>query len=92
MGLLARDRLPVTGAYLGSLALTLYATLVAGSYLLILVAVIIQGGALLWYGASFLPGGTVGMAVFTRVAARAVHSGARGLAGAVTSSGGGGGS
>ena len=87
MGLLVPERLPFTAAYLGSLILTLYATLVVQSYLLILLAVMVQGAALLWYGSSFLPGGTVGMALFSRFAARAVGTGARGLASAVTGSG-----
>lgn len=80
-GLLARERLPFSSAYVGSIALTLYATLVYPSYLLTLASVAVQLGALSWYGASFIPGGSTGMAWFSGYALRAVGSGARGLAG-----------
>lgn len=84
LGLLERSRLPFTACYLASLALTLYATLSGGGYFLVLGSVCVQVGALAWYAASFLPGGTAGMGLFTTFAARAAASGARGIVGAVS--------
>jgi hypothetical protein len=54
----ARDRLPFTLGYLGSIALTLYASVFMRSYLLSLLASALQAVALAYYFASFYPGGT----------------------------------
>lgn len=56
--MLARDRLPFTAGYLGSVALTLYASIFLGSYLLSLLASGLQVVALLYYLTSYYPGGT----------------------------------
>jgi hypothetical protein len=87
MGFLDRDRLLFTGGYLGSLVLTLYATLVSQSYLLIVLAVVAQVAALLWYASSFIPGGTSGMGFMTRMMLSSASSGARGMAGMVVGRG-----
>lgn len=84
LGLLQRERLPFSGAYIGSIVLTLYAALVAQSYLLILLSVGVQFSALAWYGASFVPGGSVGMSIVSRYTISALGAGARGLGGLVT--------
>lgn len=79
VSLAARDKAPFTAAYVGSLCVSLYATLFSGSYFIILLATIIQLAALLWYAASFIPGGTAGMAAFTRMACGSVMGLARSL-------------
>ena len=87
MGFLSRARLPFAAAYLGSIALTLYATIIAPSYLLIMFAVAVQFSALGWYSASFVPGGGAGMAWVQRGAVSVATSAARGLAGAILPAG-----
>lgn len=67
MGLLQRERLPFTLAYVSSLVLTLYSTLIAHAYLLTVISVCAQALALAWYGASFVPGGVSGMGWMTRM-------------------------
>jgi len=83
MGFLDRDRALFTSAYLGSLALTLYATLWYPSYFLIIAAIIVQMAALLWYASTFIPGGTTGMSLVTRLFLSSAASSARGVAGMV---------
>lgn len=87
LGFASPERRLFAGAYLGSIALTLYATLGARSYLFTLAATGVQVAALAWYAASFVPGGPVAMALFTRVVGRAAASGARGMASAFTAAG-----
>ena len=50
-------RLPFTSAYLGSIALTLYAALVLHSYILVLLFSALQAAAVGWYLLSYIPGG-----------------------------------
>lgn len=64
--LAANGNAPVTAAYLASLALSLAATVGRAGYVLALLAAVVQLGAAAWYSASFLPGGTAGMAFLTR--------------------------
>ena len=78
LGLLERDRLAFSAAYLGSLALTLYAALAGQSYFLVVFAVAVQLAALLWYASTFVPGGTTGMSFLTRMFFSTALSGARG--------------
>lgn len=92
VGFASPERRVFAAAYLGSLALTLYAVVSVTSYLLTLAATGAQLAALAWYGASFIPGGTWGMAVASRVAGRAVSHGARGIASALGAGGASGGS
>jgi hypothetical protein len=63
--LFSNGNLLVTMAYLASIALTLYATMVVQSYLLTMVAVAVQLGAAAWYSASFIPGGTAAMSALS---------------------------
>lgn len=56
--MLARERLPFTAGYLGSIGLTLYASVALKSYLLSLLASGLQIVALAYYLAAFYPGGT----------------------------------
>ena len=56
--MLARERLPFTAGYAGSVALTLYASIFLKSYLLSLVASGLQVVALAYYLTSYYPGGT----------------------------------
>lgn len=81
LGLLERERIAFTAAYLGSLALTLYASLAGQSYFLVVFAVAVQVAALLYYASSFVPGGTTGMNFVTRMALAGAFSGARGVLG-----------
>lgn len=80
-GLLDKERLPFTVAYLLSLLATLYATFVSQSYFIIVLAVALQVAALLWYGASLIPGGTSGMGMLTRLMFNGVASSGRGVMG-----------
>jgi hypothetical protein len=65
--LAARDNAPFTAAYVGSLALSLYATLVVQSYFLALAAVVVQVSAGVWYSSSYVPGGPAAAAALGRV-------------------------
>lgn len=76
--LIARERLPFTAAYFGSLFATLYAALVMHSYLISLLSCVAQIGALVYYLLSFFPGGHSGLA--------AMSSGARSLGTTIISS------
>ncbi|KAF9420908.1 protein transport protein sft2 [Podila epigama] len=53
--LTSRERLPVTGAYLGSMIFTLYASLGANSYFLTIIGTIVQVLALVYYFTSYSP-------------------------------------
>lgn len=83
MGFVDWARAPFTVAYLGSLVMTLWATLGGHSYLLIVVAVCAQVAALLWYASTFIPGGTTGMGFVSRMFLSSAASSARGVAGMV---------
>jgi len=83
MGFLDQSRWAFTAAYLISLALTLYATMVSHSYFLIVAATIVQIAALLWYAATFIPGGTAGMGLMSRLFLTSAASTARGIGGLV---------
>lgn len=83
LGLADRDRLAFTGAYVASLALTLYATFVAASYVVIMIAIVAQVAALGWYASTFVPGGTTGMGFMSRMVLSSAASSARGVAGMV---------
>lgn len=61
--LFGKERWPWTLMYLGSMVLTLYASLVLKSYLWTLLASGVQLVALIWYTSSYLPGGTQGLKV-----------------------------
>eukprot|EP00752_Nemacystus_decipiens_P009725 g8685.t1 len=62
--MLARDRLPFSVAYLGSMGGTLYACLVLQSYVMVVGFSAVQLLALAWYFLSFVPGGSQGMRYF----------------------------
>jgi hypothetical protein len=83
MGFLDPARWLFTTAYLASLALTLYATMASHSYFLIVAATVVQIGALLWYAATFIPGGTAGMGIVSRLFLSSAASTARGIGGMV---------
>ncbi|ORX62080.1 SFT2-domain-containing protein [Hesseltinella vesiculosa] len=55
--MISMDRLPFTLSYVGSMALTLYASLMARNYILTIIFAILQIIALLWYVGSYIPGG-----------------------------------
>jgi len=59
--LLSGPRLPFTGAYFGSIALTLYFSIGLQSTFLTLIAAIVQIVALLWYLVSYFPMGSTGL-------------------------------
>lgn len=89
--LLHQDRVYFTGAYVGSLLLTLYATFFASSYLLILLSAGTQVVALMWYGATYIPGGTQGMRMLSGVCWAMAQSICGGLGRMASGSGGSGG-
>ncbi|KAG0353990.1 hypothetical protein BGZ54_001904, partial [Gamsiella multidivaricata] len=53
--LTSRERLPFTGAYVGSMVFTLYASLIAKSFFLTAIGTIIEIQALAWYFRSYSP-------------------------------------
>ncbi|CAO3592612.1 unnamed protein product [Absidia cylindrospora] len=55
--MISKERLPFTISYVGSMALTLYASLGARDYILTIIFAIIQILALAWYIGSYIPGG-----------------------------------
>ena len=54
--LLLKDRLPFTLIYLTSVGLTIYFSLILGSYFLSFVLILFQIGAGIWYIFSYFPG------------------------------------
>ncbi|EKU21666.1 hypothetical protein NGA_0223902 [Nannochloropsis gaditana CCMP526] len=70
--LLVWERLPFAVAYLGSLVLTLYASLILRSYLWVVASTGFQIGAFVWYLLAFLPGGPAGLRVLGGVMVRGV--------------------
>jgi hypothetical protein len=68
--LISGPRLPFTGAYLGSLALSLYFALGLHSTVLTLLSAIIQLACLAWYLISYFPMGSSGLRLATTFGAR----------------------
>ena len=58
-----RDKLPFTAAYFGSIAGTLYATLVVRNYVAVVFFAGVQLVALSYYGAANMPYGRAGLKV-----------------------------
>eukprot|EP00882_Tetradesmus_deserticola_P020687 GHRQ01022351.1.p1 GENE.GHRQ01022351.1~~GHRQ01022351.1.p1 ORF type:complete len:240 (+),score=89.54 GHRQ01022351.1:175-894(+) len=56
--MMARERLPFSAGYIGSVVMTLYAALIMKSYVLSLLCSGLQVVALLYYLTSYYPGGT----------------------------------
>lgn len=73
-GMVSRERLPFSVAYVTSLCLTMYSCIVAKSYIMTLGSAIFQIAALMWYGASFLPGGRYGMKIFSMMFLKTVKN------------------
>lgn len=74
--LLQRDRALFSLAYIGSLVLTLYASIWARSYILTVVATAVQLGAFAWYAVANLPGGAAGLRVVQTVIVKSCMTGA----------------
>jgi hypothetical protein len=70
--LISSERLPYSIAYFGSMACTLYATLVVRSYFLIILLSIVQMIAIIWFYVSYLPGGIAGLSFLTRSVTRRI--------------------
>ncbi|CAK7263309.1 Protein transport protein sft2 [Sporothrix epigloea] len=68
--LASAPRLPFTGAYFGSIALTLYFSLGLHSTILTLISAILQLACLLWYLISYFPMGSSGLRFATSLGAR----------------------
>ncbi|KAL8291409.1 hypothetical protein RQP46_002387 [Phenoliferia psychrophenolica] len=68
--ILTAERLPFTGAYFGSLALTLYFALARRAYLPTLICAIIQCAALVSYFVAYFPGGWQTLSFGGRMAMR----------------------
>jgi len=64
------ERLPFSGAYFGSLALTLYFAIARQAYLPTLICAIVQCAALVTYFLSNFPGGTTTLIFGARMATR----------------------
>ena len=89
LGFLDRERAAFTAAYLGSLALSLWASLSGQGYFLVVLAVAVQIAALLWYASTFIPGGQTGMGFLSRMVLQSAANGARGIVGMAVGGGGG---
>jgi hypothetical protein len=63
--MVGRERLPFTGAYLGSIFGTLYSSLWLHSYLMSIFFSGVQVFALLYYVSSYFPGGASGVKLLT---------------------------
>ncbi|KAG9232172.1 Got1/Sft2-like family-domain-containing protein [Amylocarpus encephaloides] len=63
--LMSTPRLPFTGAYFGSIGLTLYFSLRLHSTILTLISALIQMGSLTWYLVSYFPMGSSGLRLAT---------------------------
>lgn len=61
-----KDKRVFTLAYISSLLMTLYFTIIISSYLLALVAIAAQVSAMAWYMSSSIPGGTAAMSIISR--------------------------
>lgn len=72
--ILTPERLPFTGAYVGSLALTLYFAVARQSYLPTLICAIVQCGALISYFVAYFPGGWQTLSFGARMATRGASS------------------
>ncbi|CAK7564060.1 MAG: Protein transport protein sft2 [Sporothrix epigloea] len=68
--LASAPRLPFTGAYFGSIALTLYFSLGLHSTILTLISAILQLACLLWYLVSYFPMGSSSLRFATSLGAR----------------------
>ncbi|KAF3939472.1 hypothetical protein ABW19_dt0205132 [Dactylella cylindrospora] len=68
--LLSPERLPFTGIYFGSIALTLYFAIGLQSLILTLFSSIVQLCALIWYLVSYFPMGATGLRFASQLGAR----------------------
>mmetsp|Transcript_11185 Transcript_11185/g.11149 ORF Transcript_11185/g.11149 Transcript_11185/m.11149 type:complete len:87 (+) Transcript_11185:47-307(+) len=59
--LFRKDQALVSILYLVSLFMTLYASVIAGSFLLTIISCAVQLFALLWFVTGSFPGGTIGL-------------------------------
>lgn len=57
----SKERLPLTVGFIGSMAATIYVSMVLHSYVLSVLFSVIQVLALLYYAISYFPGGSTGM-------------------------------
>ncbi|TPX34007.1 hypothetical protein SmJEL517_g03246 [Synchytrium microbalum] len=73
--LFSRERLPFTGLYFGSMALTLYFSMGLHSYLGTIFTAVIQIICLLYFLGSYVPGGTAGLTFLGRSATSAISRG-----------------
>ncbi|EPE26897.1 hypothetical protein GLAREA_02811 [Glarea lozoyensis ATCC 20868] len=63
--LMSTPRLPFTGAYFGSIGLTMYFSLGLHSTILTLISALVQMGCLIWYLVSYFPMGSSGLRLAT---------------------------
>ncbi|KAJ7548432.1 hypothetical protein O6H91_07G012000 [Diphasiastrum complanatum] len=63
--MISKERLPFTAAFIGSMAGTIYASMVMHSYVLSVIFSVIQVLALLYYVVSYFPGGSAGLQFLT---------------------------
>jgi hypothetical protein len=63
--MISKERWPFTAGFIGSMAATIYVSVVLHSYILSVVFAVIQVLALLYYLMSYFPGGTAGMQFLT---------------------------
>ncbi|XP_024363090.1 uncharacterized protein [Physcomitrium patens] len=63
--MISKERLPFTAGFIGSMAATIYVSMVLHSYILSVFFAVIQVLALLYYLLSYFPGGTAGMQFLT---------------------------
>ncbi|KAF9431769.1 protein transport protein sft2 [Entomortierella beljakovae] len=66
--LISRERLPFTGAYIGSMIFVLYSSLVVNSYILTIIGTIIEILALVYYFTSYSPFSTGSIRLGSRMA------------------------
>ena len=70
----SRERALFSVCFFGSMATTLYASLVIHSYFATVAASGVEMAALFWYLASYVPGGKTGMMMFTSMFFKTVRA------------------
>ncbi|KAF9175741.1 protein transport protein sft2 [Mortierella sp. AD011] len=66
--LVSKERLPFTGAYIGSMVFVLYSSLIANSYILTIIGTVIEILALVYYFTSYSPFSTGSIRLGSRMA------------------------
>ena len=70
--LFTKEKWMFSAMYICSLILTLWASVIMGSYFLTLIAIIVQAVAMMWFLCTSFPGGQAGMKMFSSLVINAI--------------------